>query len=294
MDFRTDLALERRKILGTDDIEGLKTLEFDEQNAHITEIDVLNEAASEKIGKPVGKYITIEVPPFAQSAELLDGRLNAVIGRLRDLLPESGNVLIVGLGNTEITPDSLGPKVIQKIFSTRHISAELAKALSLEGLRPVCAISPGVLGQTGIETGEIIAGIVSKIQPAAVIVIDALAARELSRLGNTIQLCDTGISPGSGVGNMRTRIDRESLGVPVISLGVPTVIDAVTIACDIFGKEEYNDEIRSNADEKFKGMMVSPREIDILTQRASKLIALSINCALQPSLSAEEILELAI
>lgn len=291
MDFRTDLALERREILGTKEISGVISREYEAENARVTEIEVNNEEGARLIGKPCGKYITVEVPAFAHSAELFDGRLSAVCEQLRSLLPPEGTVLVAGLGNSDITPDSLGPKCSQKIFSTRHISRELAESLGLYELRQVCALTPGVLGQTGIETAEILAGVVSKIKPAAVITVDALAARGLSRLGRTIQMCNTGIAPGSGVGNARTEINEKTLGTPVISLGVPTVVDALTLACDVF-EEEQTEEFRKTADEKYRGMMVSPREIDLLTDRAAKLVALSINSALQPSLSPEDLMEL--
>lgn len=292
MDFRTDLAVERREILGTQEIDGVTSNEYTRDSARITEIEVINNSGAEAIGKPIGKYITVEVPAFAHSAELLDGRLTAVVEQLRSILPEEGTVLVVGLGNSDITPDALGPKCSQKIFSTRHISRELADSLGLYKLRSVCALTPGVLGQTGIETAEIIAGVVARLSPAAVVTVDALAARSLARLGSTVQMCDTGVAPGSGVGNTRAEISEKMLGVPVISMGVPTVVDALTIACDIFGEEEKADEYRQSLDERYRGMMVTPREIDLVTDRAAKLLSLSINCALQESLSAEDLMEL--
>ncbi|MDR1629010.1 MAG: GPR endopeptidase [Oscillospiraceae bacterium] len=292
MDFRTDLAVERREILGTQEIDGVVTKQYSAENATVTEIEVNSDAGATAIGKPIGKYITVEVPEFAHSAELLDGRLAAISERLRALLPQEGAILVAGLGNDDITPDALGPKCSQKIFATRHISRELADSLGLYNLRAVCALTPGVLGQTGIETVEILSGVVNQIKPAAVITVDALAARGLSRLGRTIQMCDTGVAPGSGVGNTRAEINQKTLGVPVISVGVPTVVDAVTIACDVFGEEERSGELRQVIDEKYTSMMVTPREIDLVTDRAAKLVALSINCALQPSLSPEDLMEL--
>ena len=292
MNFRTDLTLERREILGIGEISGVTSKEFTVACAKVTEIEITTEAGAETIGKPVGKYITIEVPEFAKNAEILDGRLEAITTPLRALLPKEGAILVAGLGNTDITPDALGPKCAQKIFATRHISESLAETLGLRKLRPVAALTPGVLGKTGIEPAEIIAGTAQKTNPAAVIIIDALAARQLSRLGNTIQMCDTGISPGSGVGNRRAEISQATLGIPVIAVGVPTVVDAVTIACEVFGEEENANEYRRKFDEKYSKMMVTPREIDLVTERAAKLVALAINCALQPTLTPEDLLEL--
>ena len=292
MNFRTDLALERRDILGAGQLPGIISSGYSAENARVTQIEVINEEGAEALCKPVGKYITVEVPEFAHSCELFDGRLTAAVDSLRSLLPGEGAVLVAGLGNNDITPDALGPKCSRLIFSTRHIGEELSGSLGLGGLRPVCSLTPGVLGQTGIETAEIIAGVVSRLKPRAVITVDALAAMQLSRLGNTIQMCDTGVAPGSGVGNRRTEISEKTLGVPVISLGVPTVVDALTVACDIFGKEDTAEEHRELFDSKYAGMMVSPREIDLLIERAAKLLALSINCALQKSLSAEDLIAL--
>lgn len=295
MNFRTDLALERHELLGNEVPSGVKSRVYSEQNARITAIEITNQNGAEAIGKPIGKYITVEVPPFSQDAEILDGRLTAVTGELRRLIPQTGTVLVAGLGNNSITSDALGPLTAQKIFATRHIGKELAEALGFERLRSTAAIAPGVLGQTGIETGEIIFGIVRTLRPGAVITVDALASRRLSRLGCTVQISDTGIVPGSGVGNSRAEINEKSLGVPVISLGVPTVVDAATLALDLTeGMENAPEEkeIRRFVEPRGAKMFVTPREIDLLTERAAKLLSLSINCALQPEIKPEEMLAL--
>ncbi|MBQ6708605.1 MAG: GPR endopeptidase [Clostridia bacterium] len=296
MNFRTDLALERQEILGASEIEGVSSYSEHKNNVKITSINIENEIGSKKIGKPVGRYITVEVPEFSKDGEIFDGRLEALAEELRKLLPsDDGTVLVVGLGNENITPDALGPKCAQMILATRHLSAEFRESLGMPSLRSVAGISPGVLGQTGIETGEIIAGIVKKIKPSAVITVDALASRRLKRLGCTVQISDAGITPGSGVGNARATISSKTLGVPVIAVGVPTVVDAATLAYDILQGEK--NEIDENAMRKALGheveqMMITPREIDLLIERASRLIAMSINCALHPDISAEDILSL--
>ncbi len=295
MDFRTDLALERRELFTDEEIPGVKSRTSQTGNAHVTAIEVQTEQGVQAIGKPVGKYVTVEVPPFSADAELLDGRLTAVADELRALLPEEGLVLVAGIGNDHITPDALGPLSGERILATRHIGPELAKSIGMEHLRPVAGLLPGVLGQTGIETGEIIAGVVRAIKPVAVITIDALAARRLSRLGCTIQMSDTGITPGSGVGNARTALNRETVGVPVIAIGVPTVVDAATLAIDLLGEgkaEEEEAKLRELMEPRGTAMMVTPREIDLLVERAARLVALGVNCALQPSLSAEDILSI--
>ncbi len=287
--FRTDLALERQELLGEKTPEGVVSVTVQEEQAKITRIEIKTDEAAKKLSKPIGNYVTVEVPPFSTDAEIFDGRLITLTREIRDMLPEKGTVLVVGLGNSSITPDALGPKSAGYILATRHISEELKKSIGFEKMRSVASISPGVLGQTGIETGEIIKGVVERIKPAAVITVDALASRNLSRLGCTVQMSDTGISPGSGVGNTRKRLDEETLGVRVISLGVPTVVDGATLAHDLIDKEKSKSY---SVLPESAGMMVTPKEIDLLIERASKLVGLAINCALQPDISPEDIMSL--
>lgn len=189
-------------------------------------------------------------------------------------------MLVAGLGNTEITPDSLGPKTSSRILATRHITGEIARATGLDKLRPVAVMQTGVTGQTGIETGEYIMSVVKRIKPNAVVAIDALASRRLERLGCTLQISDTGISPGAGVGNHRTKINKETIGVPVIAIGVPTVVDVQTLANDLIG-DEFDAQTREQISPHGRQMVVIPREIDLLTERASRLIAFALNGALQ-------------
>ncbi len=295
MNLRTDLALERKEIITEPEPPGITCETIEMQNARVTRIEVINDDGERILGKPKGKYTTVEVPPFSHSAQLLDGRLTALSGELSALLPPDGTILVTGLGNDDITPDALGPRCCELLLTTRHISAELARSSGLGELRPVAAIVPGVLGKTGIETGETLAGIVKAVHPAAVITIDALAARRLSRLGCTVQLSDSGIVPGSGVGNARAEISSKTLGVPVISVGVPTVVDAATLAYDLLnksGSEINEEELQKNLGSEGSQMMITPREIDLVIERAARLIAMSINCALQPHISPEDLLAL--
>lgn len=286
MDFRTDLAVEQREMVAKHS-DNVAVRQYARQNANVTEIEILNDEGAKELGKPKGKYITMEIPAFSHDSELLDGRLTAMTESIRTLLPdEDGPVLVAGLGNEDVTPDALGPRTAHGIFATRHIDRALASELGFGELRDVCAITFGVLGQTGMETAETIRGIVNTIHPAAVITVDALAARSLQRLGKTVQLTDTGITPGSGVGNSRARLDKETLGVPVIAIGVPTVVDAVTLVRDFTSEHKMAKEKEDEA----KAMMVCPREIDVTIRRAARFLALSLNCALQPSISPDILL----
>ena len=290
MDFRTDLAVESRTLCGKKGSKNVRMQTRTRGEVNITEIEVLNEAGEQEIGKPKGKYITLEIPEFSHDSELLDGRLSAMTDTLCDFLPDrNGAVLVAGLGNENITPDALGPKTARGIFATRHIDKSMATRLGFPDLRPVSAVTFGVLGQTGMETAESLKALADAVQPCAVITVDALAARSLSRLGSTVQLTDTGITPGSGVGNSRARIDRETLGVPVIAVGVPTVVDAVTLIRDFTGDEK---NLHETAKQEAREMMVTPREIDTLIRRASRFLSLALNCALQPSVSPDILLNL--
>lgn len=286
MNCRTDIALERHELLKDNKCEGVIFNQEKTEKAVITTIEIIDENGEKALGKPKGKYITVDLPEFSHESELLDSRLTAISQTIKDLLPlNTQTVLVAGLGNESITPDALGPLCAKQIFATRHIEKEMQKTLELPSLRPVVAVSTGVLGQTGIETAEYIKGIAQLVKPDAVIVIDALASRKISNLGKTVQLSDTGITPGAGVGNFRKTIDKATLGVPVISMGVPTVVDGRTIVHDL---TENKTEVSNDADE----MMVTPRDIDTVIERAAKLLALSINCALQPEIEPEMFLAL--
>jgi len=284
MHFRSDLATECR-----DPLRQAPGLHFEEEQAegyHISRLQVKDEQGSRAIGKPVGMYITIELPPLGEYAELFGPGMERAAEELRALLPREGAVLVVGLGNDRMTPDALGPRCCAQVFATRHITGELAQSAGLGGLRPVACLTPGVLGRTGVESGELIAAAAGALRPAAVITVDALAARRMSRLGCTLQISDSGIVPGSGVGNARLEISRATMGAPVVALGVPTVVDAATLVSDL------TENAQAKPPQDYEGMMVTPREVDLLVERAAKLCAMAINRALQPHLQVEDLLEL--
>lgn len=285
MDLRTDLALEKRELLGREEPEGVESEESDQGGVKFTKIRVINEKGSEALGKPIGTYITAEIPELMKNPVTDEDMIEAVAAQLRSLLPKDGSILAVGLGNTRITPDAVGPKSISMVLATRHIGKELSDEIGLGELRSVAGFVPGVLGRTGLEAAESVKGLVGAVSPSAIIVVDALAARKLSRLGTTIQISDIGIIPGSGVGNARKEITERSVGVPVISVGIPTVVDVGTLVADLTGS---NSEIPSES----RDMIITPREIDIVIERASELIGMSINKALQPDISVEEMMML--
>lgn len=288
----TDLAMEARELNPT--LEGV-TEENEEKGAiSISRITITGQGAAEKLGKLCGKYITLDAPGLAErdndTFNQMANQLATEIVGLTGELPADATILVAGLGNRFITPDSLGPSVVEKIFVTRHITRYMQDQLRDE-LRGVCAIAPGVLGITGVETFDVISSLVNKIKPNIVIVIDSLASRRAARISTTIQLTDTGISPGSGVGNKRAGLNRETLGVPVIAVGVPMVVFATTIAQDTISLIAdktglHNDEERllNLADqvinENMGAMVVTPKDIDVIIEDMSKVLASGINHAL--------------
>lgn len=289
MYLRTDLAVEARELAGGS-VKGIDYKTYSESGLSISRLTVKTEKARQTLGKDIGTYITVALPSLTDNFTSTDKRLAAIGREIRRLIPVNGLILVVGLGNEEITPDALGPKTALKVLATRHIQGELARSAGLDGLRPVAVMNTGVTGQTGIETGEYILSVVKRIRPNAVVVIDALASRRLERLGTTLQISDAGISPGAGVGNHRTRINKDTIGVPVISVGVPTVVDVQTLAGDLLGLERQGE--LENLPKLSRNMVVIPREIDLLTERASRLLGFALNAALQDRFSLSELVEL--
>lgn len=264
MKGRTDLAIET--IAEKPPTHGkLRRREYKVGETSVQEIEIVDAAAEAEIGRKIGKYYTVDWNETAKDADVH----TAVRDILREFTKNMKNILVLGLGNEQITPDALGPKTAARVLATRHIEQDLAESIGLRGLSPVAVLAPGVLGQTGIEVLEIIKGTAQRVHPGALIVVDALAAAELPRLCRTIQICNTGISPGSGVGNSRKEISQDSMGIPVIALGVPTVVDLKSIV-----------NSRDN-------MIVTHRDIDMRIDKASELLAHAINCALQPALEEE-------
>ena len=293
MELRTDLALEARELAG----ENLHGADYTVEKKDAIEIEKLvvkTDAAARALKKPRGTYITIELPPLTNDFKDTDDRLVSIGNEIRELLPVNGLVLVAGLGNIDITPDALGPKTASGVLATRHITGEIAKSTGLDKLRPVAVLSTGVTGQTGIETGEHLLSVAKRIKPTAIIVVDALASRRLERLGCTLQISDTGISPGAGVLNHRTKITYETMGVPVIAIGVPTVVDALTLATDLLCISDETDVncVKEQVSPKGRSMVVTPKEIDLLVERAAKLISLAINFALQKDFEISDLVAL--
>ena len=290
---RTDLAVEERELCG-EDIKGVDYCAETIAQLPIERLHIRTERASQLLKKPVGNYVTVQLPPLTDSIRDTDSRVKALADEIGRLLPVNGLVLVAGLGNLEITPDALGPKTASKVLATRHIRGEVARSTGLDRLRAVAVINTGVTGQTGIETGELLKGVIKNIRPSAMIAVDALASRRLERLGCTVQISDAGISPGAGVGNRRTRIDRDTMGIPVIAIGVPTVVDALTLAFDLLeiDDEKQGVELSKAVSPQGRGMVVTPKEIDLLTDRAARLISLSVNMALQTDIETEDLLDL--
>lgn len=293
MNKRTDLALENVEMQPKKQTDGVRSLMQKQNGVRVSAITIFNEAGARALGKPQGNYVTLELPDRLESPATRETAREILSQQLQRMLPEHGTVLVVGLGNENITPDALGPKCVSLLFATRHITGEVAKQAGLGTLRAVAAIAPGVLGQTGIETAEIIESLVQRVQPQAVLVIDALASCRLTRLGTTIQLTDTGIAPGSGVGNRRVELSARTLGVPVIAIGIPTVVDATTLALDVLqanGLDAPSGQPLEQSGERL--MMVTPKEVDLMIDRAAETLAMGINHALQPELSEEELLSI--
>lgn len=289
MSIRTDLALEAAETHKHAMPKGATQTEEKKGKLTVNRVKISDNEAANLIGKPIGDYVTVTVPRFSGSEELSEDEIEAVAEEIAAMLPKDGLILVVGLGNNDITPDAVGPRTTRQILATRHISGEVAKQNGFEGLRPISAIAPGVLGQTGIETAEIIKSLSKDLNPAAVIAVDALAARSVSRLGNTIQIASSGISPGSGVMNARKELSSKSLGVPVISIGIPTVVDAATLANDLLNAADGSKGRAGMFEPEGAEMMITPREIDVLIGHACKTLSLAINKALQPSMTLEEI-----
>ncbi|MBQ3562433.1 MAG: GPR endopeptidase [Clostridia bacterium] len=284
MQKRTDLALEQREEFG-DLPDGVECEEFKKGDALVTKIIIKNSEGARALQKPIGTYLTVEVPPFTDNLKS-EELIKTVAENLSELIKKDGSALVVGLGNRVITPDALGPKAALKILATRQIGDELRRVAGIEKIRDVSVLAPGVLGQTGIEVFDLLNSLSKEIKPDFIIVIDALASRYLKRLGCTIQMSNTGITPGAGVGNARHEISKATLGVDVIAVGVPTVVDAATLVYDLTGME--SDTAKPDGRE----MIVTPREIDLLIDRASSLVAESINRALFFNIEPEIIKEL--
>lgn len=313
-DVYTDLALEaseRVRARTGREIPGVAVQEFSRDGIKITRVTIEDENGAALMGKPPGTYVTVEAPELRSRSRDLADRLSGVIaGQLSDLarLPPEAAVLVVGLGNWRATPDALGPRVVEQLFVTRHLRDLVPPELKGR-MRALCAIAPGVLGTTGIETGEVIRGIASRVKPDLVVAVDSLAARSLDRIMTTVQLADTGIRPGSGVGNRRLSVDRESVGAPVIAVGCPTVVYAMTIAMEAIDQlsqrvpqagtlRSYLQGLDARGKQEFLSgilrplmgeMVVTPKEVDADVEEMARIIAGAINAAFHPGITEDEV-----
>lgn len=323
--IRTDLALEGHELFKQQAMKqvlkergeppGVDVVNAGNDDIRITRVKVTSAEGEQSIGKPMGNYITLEVPGLKyHDQELYENTCKELAKELVPLiqLDDKATVLVVGLGNWNVTPDALGPKVVSSLMVTRHLHEYVPDEVD-EGVRPVCAIAPGVLGITGMETGEIVRGIVDRIKPSLIIAIDALASRKMERVSTTIQIADTGISPGSGVGNKRMELSKQTLGIPVIAIGVPTVVDAATMANDTIdlvidsmikqapqGSDFYNMLKEIDRNEKYEliqevlnpyvgNLIVTPKEVDDIIERISKVIANGLNIALHKGITLQDV-----
>ena len=287
--IRTDLALEARELWQqsagqTTKLEGVRAREGERFGLPVTVVEVLDERGEKALGKGRGTYVTVELFGLARREKAVFARsVRAVAEQLRGLLGElKGDdcVLVAGMGNRAITPDCIGPEVCRHTLATRHLLEQLPEQFA--GFRPVAVLAPGVLGTTGMESGETVKAVCAALRPARVVVVDALACRGVERLCSTVQLTDAGIAPGSGVGNRRAALDRESLGIPVAAIGVPTVIDGATLAADLTGQA-----VPEGA--PGRELLVTPRDIDSRAADIAKVIGYAIDLALHPGVELEEL-----
>lgn len=311
----TDLALEiAENICNSPDGINVNKEKCKLENTNLTVVEITNSKGSEQMGRPIGTYITLESEFIKENdIEAHEKLIEILSSKIKSLCPENLNTtLVIGLGNLHITPDSLGPKAIDKILVTRHIKDTVPTDIN-NSVASVAALAPGVMGMTGIETVEVVKGVTDRVKPDLVIAIDALAARKVSRVNSTIQLSNTGVAPGAGVGNKRKTLNKESLGVPVIAIGVPTVVDAATMANDTIekvidallkeskkGSSFYNMLKETAEEEKYtlikdvldpytENMFVTPKEVDAVVENIVNIIANSINIALHPGINIDDI-----
>lgn len=287
---RTDLALEARELWqegagGLTALPGVEARDGYREGIPVNTVKILDGRGEKALGKPRGTYVTLTLEGLASREEgVFQRSVQAVAGELSPLLeevPEKGLVLVAGLGNRAITPDAIGPKVHENVLITRHLVRQMPEHFG--SLRPVASVTAEVMGSTGVESGELVRAVCEKIQPACVVAVDALASRSLKRLCKTVQIADTGITPGSGVGNHRMGLTRDTLGVPVIALGVPTVVDGATLAADLLGADDLPDLGEG------KDLLVTPKDIDSQVNDLAKVIGYGLSMALQPGISLEEL-----
>ena len=287
---RTDLAMEARELWqeqagAVTALPGVEAWDGLREGIPVNTVRVLDERGERALGKPRGNYVTLTLEGLASREEGIFQRcVQAVAEEISALIqdiPGDALVLVAGLGNRAITPDAIGPKVHQNTLVTRHLVRQMPEHFG--ALRPVASVAAEVMGTTGVESGELVRAVCEKIRPACVVAVDALASRSLKRLCRTVQIADTGITPGSGVGNHRLGLTRDTLGAPVVAVGVPTVVDGATLAADLLGTEELPDLGEG------RDMLVTPKDIDSQVNDMAKVIGYGISMALQPGMSVEEL-----
>jgi spore protease len=264
----------------TTKLSGVKAGKSRREGYPVTKVEILDEEGAKNLGKPVGTYLTLDLTAYWQRKEnYFDRAVRALGAELRDMLPGDGAAMVIGLGNRAMTPDAVGPLTLESVLVTRHLRAAMPKQFG--GFRPVSAFSVGVLGTTGVESAEAVRGLVKQVKPDFVIAVDALASRRTGRVCATVQLSDSGIIPGSGVGNHRSALNKESLGVPVFAVGIPTVVDAATLAADLLeesGVKEFDEKrLRSRK----QPLTVTPRDIDAQVRELARVLGYGVNWALQ-------------
>ncbi len=288
---RTDLAVEAKELWQQSareqtKLEGVQARSGSREGFEVDTVQVLDKRGEQALDKPEGTYITITLDGLKQRQEDAFGRAaRAIAAEMKGLLgdlPADAPVLVAGLGNRAITPDAIGPLVHEYTMVTRHLVEQVPEHFG--AFRPVASLSAGVLGTTGVESGSLIRAVCDEIRPACVIAVDALASRSLHRVCRTVQLADTGIVPGSGVGNHRKALNKETLGIPVIAVGVPTVVDGATLAMDLLGQEDLPQLAQG-----VENLMVTPRDIDAQVADLSKVIGFGIDLALHDGLSVEDV-----
>ena len=279
---RTDLALERLEEHHQQSIPGIESRQWRQSPLSIHKISVLDARGEQAIDRPRGQYLTAQMEPQALSDSQWIFRSATVLAQLlRPMLPAKGTVLVAGLGNRALAPDALGPMTLEHLMVTRHLIDIMPGEFG--HLRPVCALATGVLGSTGVETAELLRGAAQRVEPSAIIAVDAMASRSLERLCRTFQLSDTGIAPGSGACNPRQELNAHTMGVPVIALGVPTVVEARTLAMELVPDGQLDAKSTPDA-----GMLVSPKDIDLQVAKCAKVLGYALNLALQGHMTAAE------
>jgi len=287
LEIRTDLAMEAKELWQetageTTKLPGVRARDYRVRGMDVTVVEILNAEGVRALGKPQGTYVTLSMEKNMLRTPAGFSRAAGQLGKtLARMLPADGAVLVAGLGNAAVTPDAVGPRTLEHLVVTRHLGS------SFPNLRPVSAIAPGVLGTTGLESVEVVRGIVERAQPACVVVVDALASRSLDRLCTTVQITDTGITPGSGVGNRRAAFDERTLGVPVLAVGVPTVVEARTLLRDTL--EENGVKCNANTVGCDRALVVTPKDIDARVGQVSRLLGYGISLALHRGLSVADI-----